>query len=141
VQRILFDRDERAAMALPTRSFPFLECTQEFTSGVDAKHSVGTWRMRVATDMLRASFARFGVKRGSRNHLQKWPVGIVLQRRAEAVDPRADELNRVCTVANIIRYITSTDETHIVCQGVQRARQSLKNWWHRNARPEPSTNR
>src|SRR6202011_41262 len=34
-----------------------------------------------------------------------------------------DDLNRICTVANIVRYITSPDETHhIICQGVQRAR-------------------
>src|SRR4051812_14765077 len=51
------------------------------------------------------------------------PVGILLQRNPEADDPRPDELNRICTVANIVRYITAPDETHhIICQGVQRAR-------------------
>jgi ATP-dependent Lon protease len=51
------------------------------------------------------------------------PVGILLQRNPEADDPGPDELNRICTVANIVRYITAPDETHhIICQGVQRAR-------------------
>ena len=50
------------------------------------------------------------------------PVGILLQRNADANDPGPDELNRICTVANIIRYITGPDETHhIICQGIQRA--------------------
>ena len=51
------------------------------------------------------------------------PIGILLQRNAEANDPGPDELYRICTVANIVRYITAPDETHhIICQGVQRAR-------------------
>ena len=51
------------------------------------------------------------------------PIGVVLQRNAEVDDPAPDDLYRVCTVANIVRYITAPDETHhIVCQGVQRAR-------------------
>ncbi|HKG99740.1 MAG TPA: LON peptidase substrate-binding domain-containing protein, partial [Bradyrhizobium sp.] len=51
------------------------------------------------------------------------PVGILLQRNPEADDPEPTDLNRVCTVANIIRYITGPDGTHhIICQGVQRAR-------------------
>lgn len=51
------------------------------------------------------------------------PVGILLQRNAEANDPGPDELFRICTVANIVRYITAPDETHhIICQGIQRAR-------------------
>jgi ATP-dependent Lon protease len=51
------------------------------------------------------------------------PIGIVLQRNAEAEDPGPDDLYRICTVANIVRYITAQDETHhIICQGVQRAR-------------------
>ncbi|MDE2377715.1 endopeptidase La [Bradyrhizobium sp.] len=51
------------------------------------------------------------------------PIGIVLQRNPEADDPSPDDLYRICTVANIVRYITAPDETHhIVCQGVQRAR-------------------
>ncbi|MBR0774385.1 endopeptidase La [Bradyrhizobium diazoefficiens] len=51
------------------------------------------------------------------------PVGIVLQRSPETEDPGADDLYRVATIANIVRYITAPDGTHhIVCQGVQRAR-------------------
>jgi ATP-dependent Lon protease len=51
------------------------------------------------------------------------PVGILLQRNPDADDPAPDDLNRICTVANIIRYITGPDDTHhIICQGVQRAR-------------------
>src|SRR5215472_531714 len=51
------------------------------------------------------------------------PIGILLQRNAETEDPGPDDLYRVCTIANIVRYITAPDETHhIVCQGVQRAR-------------------
>jgi ATP-dependent Lon protease len=51
------------------------------------------------------------------------PIGIVLQRNAEIEDPTPDDLYKICTVANIVRYITAPDETHhIICQGVQRAR-------------------
>lgn len=51
------------------------------------------------------------------------PVGIVLQRSPEIEEPGPDELYRVATIANIVRYITAPDGTHhIVCQGVQRAR-------------------
>ncbi|OPY98026.1 endopeptidase La [Bradyrhizobium sacchari] len=51
------------------------------------------------------------------------PVGIVLQRSPEIEDPGPDDLYRVATIANIVRYITAPDGTHhIVCQGVQRAR-------------------
>lgn len=51
------------------------------------------------------------------------PIGILLQRNPDANDPGPDELYRVCTVANIIRYITAPDESHhVICQGVQRAR-------------------
>src|SRR5262249_52871473 len=51
------------------------------------------------------------------------PVGILLQRNAEAEDPAVGDLYRVCTVANIVRYITAPDDGHhIICQGVQRAR-------------------
>ncbi|MGE5157230.1 MAG: endopeptidase La, partial [Gemmatimonas sp.] len=51
------------------------------------------------------------------------PIGLLLQRNPEADDPTPDDLYRVCTVANIVRYITAPDETHhVICQGVQRAR-------------------
>ncbi|MCP3464836.1 endopeptidase La [Bradyrhizobium sp. CCGUVB23] len=51
------------------------------------------------------------------------PIGIVLQRNPDIDDPGPDDLYRIATIANIVRYITAPDETHhIVCQGVQRAR-------------------
>ena len=51
------------------------------------------------------------------------PVGILLQRDAEVNDPGPEDLYRVCTIANIVRYITGHDETHhVICQGVSRAR-------------------
>jgi ATP-dependent Lon protease len=51
------------------------------------------------------------------------PIGILLQRNPEVEDPAADDLHRVGTVANLVRYITAPDETHhIICQGVQRFR-------------------
>ncbi|WP_024510751.1 endopeptidase La [Bradyrhizobium sp. ARR65] len=51
------------------------------------------------------------------------PIGILLQRNPETDDPTADDLYRVCTIANIVRYVTAPDETHhVICQGVRRAR-------------------
>jgi ATP-dependent Lon protease len=51
------------------------------------------------------------------------PVGIVMQRNAEADDPLPIDLHRMGTVANIVRYITAPDGTHhLVCQGEQRFR-------------------
>jgi ATP-dependent Lon protease len=50
-------------------------------------------------------------------------IGILLQRDAELNEPGPDDLYRVGTVANIIRYITGPDDSHhVVCQGVQRVR-------------------
>jgi ATP-dependent Lon protease len=50
-------------------------------------------------------------------------IGVVLQRNADLDDPGPEELHRVCTIANIVRYITAADDTHhIICQGIQRAR-------------------
>lgn len=50
-------------------------------------------------------------------------IGILLQRQADVDEPGPGDLHRVCTIANIVRYITAPDETHhIICQGVQRAR-------------------
>ena len=51
------------------------------------------------------------------------PIGILLQRDPELSDPGPDDLYRVGTIANIVRYITAPDDSHhIVCQGVQRIR-------------------
>ncbi|MCP4620242.1 MAG: endopeptidase La [Bradyrhizobium sp.] len=50
-------------------------------------------------------------------------VGILLQRNPDVDEPDPSDLYRICTLANIVRYITAPDESHhIVCQGVQRAR-------------------
>ena len=54
---------------------------------------------------------------------QQRQIGILLQRDAELNEPGADDLYRVGTVANIIRYITGPDDGHhVICQGVQRIR-------------------
>jgi ATP-dependent Lon protease len=51
------------------------------------------------------------------------PIGILLQRSAEVNEPGPDDLYRVGTMANIVRYVTGPDESHhLVCQGVQRVR-------------------
>jgi ATP-dependent Lon protease len=51
------------------------------------------------------------------------PVCILLQRNPDIDDPTPDDLYRIGTTANIVRYLTAPDESHhIVCQGVQRAR-------------------
>jgi ATP-dependent Lon protease len=50
-------------------------------------------------------------------------IGILLQRDTEIDDPGPNDLHRICTVANIVRYLTAPDETHhVICQGVERAR-------------------
>jgi ATP-dependent Lon protease len=50
-------------------------------------------------------------------------IGILLQRDAELSDPGPEDLYRVGTVANVIRYITGPDDSHhVICQGVQRIR-------------------
>jgi ATP-dependent Lon protease len=49
------------------------------------------------------------------------PVGIVMQRDADAVDPLPIDLHRTGTIANIARYITAPDGSHhLVCQGTER---------------------
>src|SRR5271170_3790050 len=51
------------------------------------------------------------------------PVGIVMQRNAEAEDPIPVDMHRMGTVANIVRYLTAPDGTHhLICQGEQRFR-------------------
>jgi ATP-dependent Lon protease len=50
-------------------------------------------------------------------------IGLLLQRDPELSDPGPDDLHRVGTLANIVRYITGPDDSHhLVCQGVQRIR-------------------
>jgi ATP-dependent Lon protease len=50
-------------------------------------------------------------------------IVVLLQRDVEKAEPGPDDLFRVGTVANILRYITTPDGNHhLVCQGVQRFR-------------------
>jgi len=50
-------------------------------------------------------------------------IGLLLQREAEMSEPGPNDLYRVGTLANIVRYITGPDDSHhLVCQGVQRIR-------------------
>ncbi len=51
------------------------------------------------------------------------PVGVLLQRNAEAEEPGAADLHQVGTVANILRYITGRDGVHnLIVHGEQRFR-------------------
>jgi ATP-dependent Lon protease len=51
------------------------------------------------------------------------PLGIVLQRNPTVETPGPEDLYRVGTVANLLRYLTAPDGSHhVVCQGVQRFR-------------------
>src|SRR3974377_849846 len=58
---------------------------------------------------------------GRRAVREQKPVGIVMQRNAEAADPIPVDMHRMGTVANIVRYITTPDGAHhLVCQGEPR---------------------
>jgi ATP-dependent Lon protease len=51
------------------------------------------------------------------------PLGIVLQTDASIEDPKASELHRVGTTAQILRYVTSPDGMHhVICRGMRRFR-------------------
>ncbi|SAK96044.1 endopeptidase La [Caballeronia ptereochthonis] len=52
------------------------------------------------------------------------PLGIVLQRDPQVTDPPFDGLHTVGTVANVLRYLTNSQDGshHLVCQGVGRFR-------------------
>ena len=51
------------------------------------------------------------------------PIGILLQHDPNLDEPGANDLYRMGTVANILRYITLPDNTHqLICEGVQRFR-------------------
>ncbi len=59
------------------------------------------------------------------------PIGLVLQRDPEAENPTPEQLYRVGTLANIVRYVTTPDGGHhLVCQGEQRFRivEFLEGW-------------
>ena len=49
------------------------------------------------------------------------PIGLLMQRHADAQAPGAEDLHRIGTVCNILRYLNAPDGTHhAVLQGVQR---------------------
>ncbi len=51
------------------------------------------------------------------------PIGVLMQRNAELLEPTADDLHRVGTVANILRYVNAPDGSHhLALQGEQRFR-------------------
>src|SRR5699024_1592330 len=46
------------------------------------------------------------------------PIGVVLQQNSEKEQPEPEELHRMGTVANILRYVTGQDgQHHLICQG------------------------
>ncbi|MGZ8918274.1 MAG: endopeptidase La [Methylobacter sp.] len=50
-------------------------------------------------------------------------IGLIMQLRDRDEEPSPDDLHRVGTAAEVLRYITAPDGTHqIVCQGEQRFR-------------------
>ena len=72
-------------------------------------------------------------------------IVVLLQRNIEADSPAPDDLYKVGTLANVLRYITGQDgANHLVCQGVQRFRitEFLSGWPYLVARglhlPEPA---
>jgi ATP-dependent Lon protease len=51
------------------------------------------------------------------------PLGIVLQTDPALDDPQPEQLHRVGTIAQVLRYVTAPDGTHhVVCQGTRRFR-------------------
>jgi ATP-dependent Lon protease len=51
------------------------------------------------------------------------PVGLLLQTDPAVEDPKPEQLRRVGTTAQILRYVTGPDGTHhLVCQGLRRFR-------------------
>jgi ATP-dependent Lon protease len=51
------------------------------------------------------------------------PIGVILQKDPAIESPGPDDLYRIGTVANILRYVTAPDGSHhLVCQGEERFR-------------------
>ncbi len=51
------------------------------------------------------------------------PIGILMQRDSEAMEPSGTDMHRVGTVANVARYVTAPDGGHhVIVQGVERFR-------------------
>jgi ATP-dependent Lon protease len=73
-------------------------------------------------------------------------IGILMQRDQAQEEPRAADLYRVGTVANLVRYVTAPDGNHhLICQGDQRFQvlDFLEGWPFLVAKvariPEPSS--
>ncbi|AUW58610.1 endopeptidase La [Sphingobium sp. SCG-1] len=67
------------------------------------------------------------------------PIGVLTQRDAELKDPGALDMHRMGTIANVLRYVTGTDETHhLIVQGESRFRviEFLNGWPFMVARVE-----
>jgi len=51
------------------------------------------------------------------------PIGIILQRDPDKAEPEPDDLYRVGTIANVLRFVTADDQQHhLICQGTSRFR-------------------
>ena len=51
------------------------------------------------------------------------PIGVLLQTDPAIEDPTAEQLHKIGTIAQILRYITAPDGTHhVICRGVRRFR-------------------
>jgi len=51
------------------------------------------------------------------------PIGIILQRDPDKDEPEPDDLYRVGTIANVLRFVTADDQQHhLICQGTSRFR-------------------
>jgi ATP-dependent Lon protease len=51
------------------------------------------------------------------------PLGVILQRRPEVETPGPEDLYRIGTIANILRYVTTPDDSHhVISQGIDRFR-------------------
>ncbi|WP_342240819.1 endopeptidase La [Inquilinus sp. OTU3971] len=48
------------------------------------------------------------------------PIGLLMQRDPEQEEPLAADLHRIGVVANILRLVTASDGTHLICQGQSR---------------------
>jgi ATP-dependent Lon protease len=50
-------------------------------------------------------------------------IGVIMQTDPSVEDPNADQLHRIGTSAQILRYITAPDGTHhVICRGLRRIR-------------------
>jgi ATP-dependent Lon protease len=51
------------------------------------------------------------------------PIGLILQRNPDQEEPGPDDIYRVGTIANVLRFVTADDQQHhLICQGETRFR-------------------